>query len=233
MVLRLIEEGRPLDEIIWFDTGWEFPENYQHIDLVESRIGIPITRLHPDEPFEYMMLHKPVTKRSGENKGQTHKRGYGWPSWHWRWCTAHKRAVIRRHIRETTKPGELCGQYIGFALDERKRAETKAFSKPEYVFPLIEWGMTEADCLEYCRARGYTFGGIYEHFSRLSCWCCPIASLDYHRTLRREFPHIWARMIEWDAAMSCDDNRTFSKHESLEALDARFAREDDRWKIWG
>lgn len=25
MVLRLIEEGTPLDEIVFFDTGWEFP----------------------------------------------------------------------------------------------------------------------------------------------------------------------------------------------------------------
>ena len=28
MVLRLIEEDWPLDEIVFFDTGWEFPQMY-------------------------------------------------------------------------------------------------------------------------------------------------------------------------------------------------------------
>ena len=31
MVLRLIAEGLPLDEIVFFDTGWEFPQMYEHI----------------------------------------------------------------------------------------------------------------------------------------------------------------------------------------------------------
>ena len=48
MVLRLIEDGRPLDEIVFFDTGWEFPQMYDHIAKVEAftvkgacSIGIP------------------------------------------------------------------------------------------------------------------------------------------------------------------------------------------------
>lgn len=39
MVLRLIKEGRPLDEIVFFDTGWEFPQMYDHIPGLRRSSG--------------------------------------------------------------------------------------------------------------------------------------------------------------------------------------------------
>jgi 3'-phosphoadenosine 5'-phosphosulfate sulfotransferase (PAPS reductase)/FAD synthetase len=33
MLLMLIEKGCPLDRIIFFDTGWEFPQMYDHINM--------------------------------------------------------------------------------------------------------------------------------------------------------------------------------------------------------
>ena len=32
MLLRMVEEGWPVDHIIFCDTGLEFPEIYDHID---------------------------------------------------------------------------------------------------------------------------------------------------------------------------------------------------------
>ncbi len=45
MLLRLVEENRPIDEILYCDTGWEFPQMYDHLDRLEQTIGRPITRL--------------------------------------------------------------------------------------------------------------------------------------------------------------------------------------------
>ena len=38
MVIRLLEEKCPLDEIIFCDTGWEFPQMYSYILSVENFI---------------------------------------------------------------------------------------------------------------------------------------------------------------------------------------------------
>ena len=36
MLLRMIEEGFPIDAILFFDTGKEFPGLYRHIDKIEK-----------------------------------------------------------------------------------------------------------------------------------------------------------------------------------------------------
>lgn len=39
MLLKMIEKGIPFDEIIFCDTGKEFPQMYKHIEDVQSYIG--------------------------------------------------------------------------------------------------------------------------------------------------------------------------------------------------
>ena len=56
MLLRLLEEGRPVDDIVFCDTTAEFPQMYEHIAQVEKYIGRKITILKPEHNFEYMML---------------------------------------------------------------------------------------------------------------------------------------------------------------------------------
>ena len=48
MLLKLIEENRPIDEIIFIDTGLEFQEMYEHIKKVENFINRKITILKSD-----------------------------------------------------------------------------------------------------------------------------------------------------------------------------------------
>ena len=55
MLLKLIEKGYPIDEIICCDTGKEFDEMYEHIKQVESNIDIPITHLKSEKSFDYYM----------------------------------------------------------------------------------------------------------------------------------------------------------------------------------
>ena len=82
MLLLLIENNRPIDEIIFCDTGMEFQDMYEHIEKVKEMIGLPITVLKSDKSFEYYMFDHIKTK--GKNKGQ---KGYSWPDFRNRWCT--------------------------------------------------------------------------------------------------------------------------------------------------
>lgn len=78
MLLKMIESGMQIDEIIFIDTGIEFKEMYEHINKVEQNINREIKRLKPDNNFEYyaykhevnITLNKWLKKRYGIDKKQ-------------------------------------------------------------------------------------------------------------------------------------------------------------------
>ena len=220
MVLRLVEEDWPLDEIVFFDTGWEFPQMIEHVDRVERYLGRPITRLKPERDFMYWMLRRPIVAKKGPMKGKVHRVGNGWPHYLRRWCTREKVECINRHTRD-------CIQYIGFAYDERRRVDSGNLSrdKSRHSYPLIRWRMTEAQCLAYCRRRGFDWGGLYDLFQRVSCFCCPLQRIGELKTLRSEFPELWAKMLHWERQMG-DHCRGFKGTNFVRDYEVRFAREE-------
>ena len=220
MLLMLLERDMPVDEIRFFDTGWEFPQMYDHLAQVEVFTGREITRIHPKKPFVDWMLRQEVRARKGPKKGQVHRIGNGWPSPMRRWCTREKVGRLYESRKSAT-------WYVGFAADEEWRVEgvTQTARGGKRLFPLVEWGITEADALAYCRERGFDWGGLYNRFKRVSCYCCPLQGLNELRTLRREFPALWAQTLEWDRAIPV--NRGFHDYDTVEDLERRFAREDE------
>ena len=224
MLLRLLEEKRPVDDIVMFDTGWEFPQLVEHVYQVQEYIGREITVLKPAMSFEYTMLAKPL--KSG-------RVGYSWPSATRRWCTAEKRDSIRRYSKKIGAYSE----YIGYAADEVKRTGCGNSCAGEEkngvnrLYPLIyDWDMDEKDCLQYCYDRGFTWGGLYQQFKRVSCFCCPLSRLGELKTLRREHPGLWSKMLEWDSVMP--ENRGFHGYKTVHDLDRRFAEEDRQITFW-
>lgn len=183
----MIEHGMSIDEIVFQDTGYEFPEMYEHLDAVERYIGLPITRLKADRGFEYWLAHHVKTK--GKHKG---KQGYGWPDFRNRWCTDRlKQKVMRGYIQ----PGDI--EYHGIAYDEQHRCDKNRGRDIRY--PLVEWEMTEADCLKYCYERGFHWGGLYEQRRRVSCFLCPLQSIGELRMIYHNNPALWAEMERLDA----------------------------------
>jgi len=100
--------------------------------------------------------------------------------------------ALERH-RRSVPDGISC---IGFAADEENRVKGDPLKPSGPVrYPLIEWGMTEKDCLEYCLGL-YDWGGLYDHFARVSCFCCPLQRHGELRILRKHYPDLWTRMLE-------------------------------------
>ena len=137
MLLRLIEERRPIDLILFCDTGLEFPQMYEHLKRLERYIGRKITYLKAEESFEYYFLkYTPIRK----NPKLMQYSGMSWAGPYNRWCTAMlKTRIIAKYLKELKKQYEMI-EYIGIAADEPKRIKSACY-------PLVEWGMTEQDCL--------------------------------------------------------------------------------------
>ena len=149
MLLMMIEREMPIDEIIYCDTGKEFPQMYDHISKVEKHIGRKVTVLRADHSFDYYFAEHIRTK--GKFKGI---KGYGWASMMNRWCTG----LLKTRVSEKYflgKGGYI--KYIGIAADEPKRHKNIA---KNVIHPLFDWGITESKALEYCYNRGFDWNGL-------------------------------------------------------------------------
>ena len=139
MLLRLLEEQRPVDLIIFCDTGLEFPQMYEHLNRLEAYIGRPIIRLKAEHDFEYY-FYDYTPKR--KNLALSKYRGMSWAGPRNRWCTGIlKTRVIAAYLRDLKEQYEIV-EYVGIAADEIKRIKTACY-------PLVEWGMSEKDCRSY------------------------------------------------------------------------------------
>ena len=217
MLLRMIELGMPIDEIVFCDTTVEFPAMYEHIDKVEKFIGREITRIKARHSYEYMLLDYEIHARDGSIK-----KGYSFAGLRYaRWCTTYfKTDVISRYFRDLRARYDVI-EYIGIAADEPNRIKDKKY-------PLAEWGWAEAECLRYCYDKGFDWNGLYELFNRVSCWCCPLQSLNGLRNLRKHFPQLWRKLHYWEMMTW----RKFRPDYTVQELEIRFRLEEE-WQAKG
>ncbi len=210
MLLLLLNKNAPIDDVIFFDGGWEFPEMYDHIKLVEQKTGIKITVVKPPKPFEYYLNE--IVLVSGKHAG---KQGYGWPWAKGRWCTRLKVDTIKQVVSNDAI------QYIGIALDEQKRI----VNKPNKQYPLVEMVFTEKQCLEYCYSLGYTWSGLYERHNRVSCFCCPLQRVASIKYLYFERPELWYTMKQMNQTSKQYESPSKFHGRTLAEWEARFEKE--------
>lgn len=230
MLLLMIERDKPIDLVLTADTGMEFPEMYEHLqkldDLLYRERGIHITTLRHPKGFEWLMFEAPKVKQSSIEKRQrlgVSLYGNGWPGPHVRWCTGQlKTHLIRKEVNRLKKERNAL-HYVGIAADEPNRIKGEQY-------PLVDWGITEAEALWICYDRGFDWGGLYRIYNRCSCWCCPLQRIGELKKLRTHHPELWARLREMDqraiAQFGHNPLGQFRKNWTVEQLEQRFANED-------
>ena len=233
LLILMIEKGLPIDCVLYANTGMEFPETEKHIakldDFLFRERGLHITTLRHPRGFEWLMFHVPlqqkraIARRIANNQAPT---GYGWPGMRVRWCTGQLKIHLINKEVNRLKGEKDALNYIGIAADEVHRCK----DNPHNRYPLVEWGITEAQALQICYDRGYDFGGLYKIYRRASCWCCPLQSMDELRKLRHHHPELWARLLDMDnqarAMFGPGPLGQFKQNWSVEHLDQRFALEE-------
>lgn len=214
MLLRLIEEKKQIDEVVFFDTGMEFGCIYtimRRVMKLLEKENIPFTRLKAPETFLYMMLHRLVHHRDGSEGC-----GYKWCGGVCRWYTAEKTRTIKNYLKDKYPDGFM--EYVGIAADEPQRIERNSGK----LLPLVRWGMSETDCLMYCHDRGfYWYEGeyeLYDHLKRVSCWCCRNKNLTELKEIYIHFKPYWLALCELENR--CGMNM---KNKSLKDL-------EDKWR---
>lgn len=198
---------------------------HEHLNLVEQKTGINVVRLTHSQGFYYWLTKREVRTRKDRydqdgnlvcKKGDVFRIGNGWPSPSRRWCTREKVNCIKKYQR--TVPD--CIPCIGYAADEQHRV------KPgPQRYPLIEYGITEKQAIKYCRQLGYHWGGLYDYWNRVSCWCCPLQSLENLRTLRKHRPKLWQKLLRMDRN-NPTSNCGFYGYNTVADLEYRFSMED-------
>ena len=230
MLLLMIERGMPIDMVLTADTGMEFPEMYEHLAKLDEYLyrerGIHLTILRHPKGFEYLMFEEKKQKRSSiENRQRLGVPiyGNGWPGVKVRWCTGQlKTHLINKEVNRL-KGDYHAVHYVGIAADEPERIKNEQY-------PLVDWGITEAEALKICYARGYSWGGLYEIYHRCSCWCCPLQRINELRKLRHHHPELWDKLRSMDqraiAQFGHNPLGQFKQNWTVEQLEQRFAAED-------
>ena len=212
MLLLLIENKMPLDEVVFYNTGMEFNAIYSIRDKVKPLLaakGIKFTELSPSMPFldkMYNYWHKA--------KNGTNKFGYGWCGGLCRWGTTEKLTALNKHCK-----GAI--QYVGIAADETKRLER--LENEGKISPLYQLGYTEKMCLEYCRSHGYNWkeGNIdlYNILSRVSCWCCRNKNLKELKNYKEYLPTYYKKLKCLEHVIGEPMKKPYTLEERFESVD--------------
>jgi hypothetical protein len=206
-LVLLADEGA-LDEIlapapaprlaVFADTGHEEPVVYRWLDRLEAEVGrVEIARTTAGD------LLAAATEEGAFNPIPLHTTGDdGAGTMGQKQCTYQFkirpiRALLRRREYGPTRPIQTL---MGITVDEAERVKPSSVKWAENRYPLIELGMSRADCVDYVVER------MGEEPPNSACYFCPLLSDGRHLDLRRRDPETWERAVAADEAMRIGRN---------------------------
>jgi len=210
MLLRMIELNYQIDEVIFADTTFEYPEMYVWINNIEKLLSFKITRVTAPHTFDSWFYGVP---KRGKRGRQGLIRGFPlevYGCWWQKYC---------KEIPMMKKIGKGNIVYLGIAFDELKRSKAKIYDRGDniYKFPLIDWNWTEADCIKYLEKKGLKHP-LVTKFKRTGCWLCPKQSKESLYSLYIHYPELWLKLRKYES----DSPNGFKARIKLEDLEKEF-----------
>lgn len=176
LMVLLVAENEPLDEVVFADTGGEVPETYQAVEEARSYLaehGVPFRRVS--------------TRIKGRDLYDTASRRRVIPSVKWRWSTRDfKVRPIHAYYREL---GVHVEQYVGIAYDEIHRMKDSRVPFVTNLYPLVDRRISREGCVEIITRAGLKVP------VKSGCFFCPFNSMDRWRWLLDVHPDLFERAI--------------------------------------
>jgi hypothetical protein len=198
MLCGWIERGlRPVDAVLFSDTGGERPETYRHVEVVSDWLvshGYPaITVLQA--------VNKAGEKVTLEDDCRIYERlpslayGFKGSSLKFKLAPQEKHLNNLAQARAAWARGERVVKLTGFDADEPHRAarRTDADGKYWYRYPLIEWGWGREECVAAIERAGLSTP------PKSACFFCPANTKPEIRQLQREYPDLMERALAMEA----------------------------------
>jgi 3'-phosphoadenosine 5'-phosphosulfate sulfotransferase (PAPS reductase)/FAD synthetase len=207
MVDELLRRSEPLDEVVFCDTGFEFPQMYDYIEMCkaywEKKYSVKITLLNwkTDHTIPNYMIGK-VTR--GENEGRM--RGFPNPI-NVGWCTARFKIDPTKTYWKKQYSGFDVYEYIGIAADEPKRIPPN-WENGTKIYPLVVWGIKESDVNPVLKERGM-FNPLYNHYTRTGCWACPKQGIKDLAILKENYPDLWLKLEEMEKPFTKENTANY------------------------
>ena len=175
LMLLLMKQGEPLDEVVFADTGAEVPETYEHIEIAKKHLE------RHDIPFTTL------SKRPGRDLYSTCWRRRVTPSAIWRWSTRDfKVNPIYRHYRTL---GAHVNQYLAIAYDEIERMKDSKVAYVTNLFPLVDQKVTRAGCIELIEEAGMPIP------VKSGCFFCPFNNMGRWQWLHEKHPDLFEKAV--------------------------------------
>jgi hypothetical protein len=179
LMLMLLQDDAPLDEVVFADTGAEVPETYEYVDLARTLLaehGIPLT----------------VVRKNGPGLYETCQRRRVIPSAVWRWSTRDfKIQPIHRYYRSLGRP---IVQYVAIAFDELERMKDSRVDYVENVYPLVDRRVSRAGCIEIISQAGLPPA------VKSGCFFCPFNTLSRWAWLASAHPDLFEKAVALEEA---------------------------------
>lgn len=226
-----VERGAENIRPVFADNGNEHDFTYEHLDYLERRFGIPITRIRPDfsaqlerkrtttmEKWRAEGVAESIIERAVEAlqpsgipfldlclwKGR-------FPSSRARFCTEELKVIpiTELMVWPLLRQFDTIESWQGIRRDEsRARAgyvEREGIEPDaERVFayrPILSW--TASQVFDYLRRHGIQWNRLYEHgMGRVGCMPCINARKDELNSIVTQFPDVVQRLREWESAVS-------------------------------
>lgn len=176
LMVVLLEEKAPLDEVVFADTGGETPGTYGAVEVARQHLaGYQI-------PFRVVSARPRST-----DLYDTALRRQVVPSVKWRWCTRDfKVNPIHRHYRDR---GGHINQYIGIAFDEIHRMKDSGEERITNLYPLVDKRMTRQDCIDTVINAGLPVP------EKSGCFFCPFNSSERWQHLLDHYPDLFEKAV--------------------------------------
>ena len=169
------------DRIVYIDVANQHPDSYRFLRDCESVLGKEIEVIR-DTKYDASVDRVIESRRYVNGPG-------GAP------CTLHLKKRVREQWERDNWTGPMT--YVwGYDLGERKRAERLATNMQEFSheFPLIEHGMTKADCHALAEQLGVKRPVMYDlGYPNNNCIGCVKGGMGYWNKIREDFPGVFER----------------------------------------